>query len=168
MPMICILAEINGGACEAGILNEIRIGRYPSTGNLSKRQYITSPTDLKDQSVCSRPRCSWATSLAQLLRSRQGNRTAVFVFLDVVPHELVLQPGCLTCSQVRIGGRGLMGEGEAVAALCADDRFHQLIAGRWRTCPGLAQALGDPVGTYAPGGCKAYHRGSRGWRACPR
>ena len=44
MPMIGFLLEINGGAVEAGILNEIRIERHPSTGNLSKEHYNTSWT----------------------------------------------------------------------------------------------------------------------------
>jgi hypothetical protein len=40
--MIGFLLEINGGAFEAGILTEIRIERYPSTGNLSKTDYNTT------------------------------------------------------------------------------------------------------------------------------
>ena len=69
-----------------------------------------------------------AAGLAQFLRRRQRNRAAMFGFLDVVPDELILQPCCLACGEIRVGSCGLVSDGEAVAALSADDHFHRLIA----------------------------------------
>ena len=48
----------------------------------------------------------------------------MLVFLDVVPDKLVLEPDSLTCGELRVSGRILMRDGEAVAALGAYRHFH--------------------------------------------
>lgn len=107
-------------------------------------------------------------SLAELLSSRQRDRTAMFALLDVIPDKLILQPDRLARCKCGVCRSRFVVDGKTVTALAALHDLHYLEARRRHARAALAQALGDAVGSYPTSGSKAYHRGSRGWRACPR
>ena len=77
------------------------------------------------------------------MRSRQGYRTVVLGFLNVVPYELFSQPNGLPCSQSRVLAYRCVTDGELFATLLARHSRHDY---RIRPAPFvLAQAFSRSI-----------------------
>lgn len=69
---------------------------------------------------------SWTSKrlLLYLIGFRQVDQASMPVLLDVVPHELVLQPGSLSFGKLRVLARCLMTDFEPLPATAALDHVH--------------------------------------------
>lgn len=83
------------------------------------------------------------------------------VLLDMVPHELVLQPGSLSFGKLRVLGSGVMADLEPLPAIAAFDDVHYHAGARRR----VFTAPTDTSGRSLDVAGLLYQRGSLGWRA---
>ena len=83
------------------------------------------------------------------------------VLLDVVPNELVLQPGRLPYGKLRVLGSGLMADLEPLPAIAALDHLHYHAGAHRRI---FTAPTHPPSGSLDAAG-RIYQRGSLGWRA---
>jgi len=95
-----------------------------------------------------------------LVGRRQTYRTPVFVFLDVIPDELLAQPCGLPSCKLHILEKQTMTDGETSATLITSYRRHFNKIGCVLAV--LPHTFGHPLGPLFLSFPKPYHRGSRG------
>jgi len=109
---------------------------------------------------------SWTSKrlLLYLIGFRQVDQAAMPVLLDVVPHELVLQPRSLSLGKLRVLARCLMTDFEPLPAIAALDHVHHHSGAGRRVLTAPADTSRRSLDVAG----LLYQRGSLGWRACPR
>ncbi|MGA3211076.1 MAG: hypothetical protein ABSD20_07185 [Terriglobales bacterium] len=80
------------------------------------------------------------------VRARQGFRTGMLIFLDVVPDKLIYQPGRLPFGKAGILQRWTMANGKPGSAFVADDDCHDDKVVQNITL--VAQAFGHAIGAW--------------------